>query len=626
MRFRSAGGRLTRDGQPFLAVGVDWHPSYAGCGYWRDWRPARVSEDLRGMAAAGFTTVRFFVFWADVEPEEGRYDEAVVGRVRELVEEAGRHGLACVPSLLTIWMNGQLFDPPWRRGRSLWTDPGMVAREEAYVARVAGALADLDNVLAYDLGDEVMHVDTAESARLPRAAVAAWQSRLAAAIRTAHPGALVLQANEASGVVGAHGFGPDNAGGLDLIGIHGFPVWSPFAIESSLSYRATNFVPFLVRVASAFGTPLVDELGTYGTGEDVGAAYLRAVCPAALAAGAKGLVVWCWQDIASTAKPYVERPTERFVGLLDLDGRPKPAFTVFSEVARRATAEWADLEVPPSPVAVYLPELYRVPEQTYLQADASGAPGLFGAYLLAKRAHLPVEFTRAPEPHHRLLVCPSLRRVTLPDLERLTAFVTGGGTLLYSPGDHLHGYGGEDLFGVRMVDFTVDAAAHGSFEWQGTQYALDWSVLGPGAHLPTVAATTATVLARFPDGSPALTRHTVGAGTALYLNAPFEQLLDRPYALEAGRPERLYRDVAALAGVTPEAGCDRPEVELTAVAAGGRRLVVAVNHGTAPVSTTVTAAGPDGPPAEYPLFLDAKGVEVLMLDVPSPVAARGVRS
>lgn len=620
MRFRSAGGRLTRDGQPFLAVGVDWHPSYAGCGFWRDWRPERVASDLRGMAAAGFTTVRFFVFWADVEPEEGRYDDAVVGRVRELVEEAGRHGLACVPSLLTIWMNGQLFDPPWRRGRSLWTDPDVVAREEAYVAHVAGALAELDNVLAYDLGDEVMHVDTAESSRLPREAVAAWHGRLAAAIRRAHPGALVLQANEASGVVGAHGFGPDNAAGLDLIGIHGFPVWSPFAIESTLSYRGTSFVPFLVRVAAAFGTPLVDELGSYGTGEEVAATYLRAVGPAALAAGARGLLVWCWQDIASTAKPYVERPTERFVGLLDLDGRPKAAFAELAAVARDA-ADWAGLEVPPSPVAVYLPELYRVPEHTYLQADASGAPGLFGAYLLAKRAHLPVEFTREPAPHHRLLVCPSLRRITLPDQERLTAFVRSGGTLLYSPGDHLHGYGGEELFGVRMVDFTVDAGAHGSFSWQGTRYDLDWSALGPRPHVPVVAATSAEVLATFPDGSPALTRTAVGRGTALYLNAPFEQLLDRPHALEAAPWERLYRDAAALAGVAPEADCDRPEVELAPVLAGGRRAVVAVNHGQGPVTTTVTVAGPDGPAAEVQLSLDAKGVEVLPLDVATPATA-----
>lgn len=625
MTFTSAGGRLLRDGQPFLAVGVDWHPSYAGCGYWRDWRPDRVSADLRGMAAAGFNTVRFFVFWADVEPEEGRYDAAVVARVRELVEEAGRHGLACVPSLLTIWMNGQLFDPPWRRGRSLWTDADVVAREEAYVAHVAGALADLDNVLAYDLGDEVMHVDTAESSRLPREAVAAWQRRLARAVRRAHPGALVLQANEASGVVGAHGFGPDNAEDLDLVGIHGFPVWTPFAVESSLSYRGTSFVPFLVRVAAAFGTPLVDELGTYGTGEQVAAAYLRAVCPAALAAGARGLVVWCWQDIASTAKPYVERPTERFVGLLRLDGSPKPAFSELSSFAGRATAELAGLEVPPSPLAVYLPELYRVPEHTYLQADASGAPGLFGAYLLAKRAHLPVEFAKEPAPHHRLLVVPSLRRVTLPDLERMEAFLTGGGTVLYSPGDHLHGYGGEELFGVRMVDFTTDATAHGSFEWRGTRYDLDWSALGPGAHLPVVEATTAEVLATFPDGSPALTANRVGAGTALYLNAPFEWLLDRHGALAAGAWERLYADVAELAGVAPVGRCDEPDVELAPVVAGGRRLVVAVNHGTAPVTTTVTVDRPDGPPAEFPLSLDAKGVEVLRIDVASPVAAQGAR-
>lgn len=606
MALSAADGRLARDGRPFLAAGVDWHPSYGGCTYWQDWRPDAIADDLRGMAAAGLTTVRFFVFWADVEPEPGCYDEAVVGRVRDLVVEAGRHGLACIPSLLTIWMNGQLFDLSWRRGRSLWTDPDVVAREEAYVAHVAGALAGCDNVLAYDLGDEVMHVDTAESSRLPRDVVAAWQARLAGAVRAAHPGAMVMQANEASAVVGAHGFGPDNAADLDLVAIHGFPTWTPFAVESSLSYSATNVVPFLVRVAAAFGTPIVDELGTYGTGEEVAAAYLRTVCPSALAAGARGLVVWCWQDIASTDKPYVERPSERFVGLLDLDGRPKPAFEAFTSFARRATAEWADLEVPPSPVAVYLPASYREPEHTYLQAEASGAPGLFLAYLLAKRAHLPVEFSTAPGPRHRLVVCPSLRRMTLPDLERLSAWVAAGGTLLYSPGDHLHGFGGENLFGVRLVDFTLDAAAVDRFEWQGTAYELGRTGLGDREHLPVVAAAGATVLAAFPDGSPALTRHAVGSGSALYLNAPFEQLLDRPHRLTSAPWERLYRDVAALAGVTPEADCDDPDVELAVVRAGGRALVLAVNHGRSPARTTVTFGG-----QAFPLSLSPKETEVL---------------
>ena len=65
-------------------------------------------------------------------------------------------GIACLPSLLTIWMNGQLFDLDWRRGRDLWTDAEMRARAAAYVGTVARHLRDRPNVVAYDLGDELL--------------------------------------------------------------------------------------------------------------------------------------------------------------------------------------------------------------------------------------------------------------------------------------------------------------------------------------------------------------------------------------------------------------------------------------------------------------------------------------
>ena len=219
-------GRLARGGEPWFPVGVNYHPGSVGVAWLRSWRPAEVAADLAAMAGAGLDCVRAFAYWADIEPSEGRHDPVVIDRLRTFGALAAAEGLGVVLSVPTVWMNGHRFLPPWFGDRDPWRDPVALARAEAAVGAVAGALAGSGADVLYDLGDEVMHVDP-RSRDLDRDEVVAWQSRLADAARDAHPGAVVLQANEASAVFARHAFGPDNAAGLDLCGLHGFPLWAP---------------------------------------------------------------------------------------------------------------------------------------------------------------------------------------------------------------------------------------------------------------------------------------------------------------------------------------------------------------------------------------------------------------
>src|SRR5436305_5889126 len=99
MAFTLRDGTLLRDGAPWRAVGVNYHPSVAACRIWLDWDPDAIDHDFRAIAAQGLNTVRAFVFWRDVEQYEGHHDPLVLDRVRALVAAAGRHGLACVLSV-----------------------------------------------------------------------------------------------------------------------------------------------------------------------------------------------------------------------------------------------------------------------------------------------------------------------------------------------------------------------------------------------------------------------------------------------------------------------------------------------------------------------------------------------
>ncbi|MFE5241268.1 MULTISPECIES: beta-galactosidase trimerization domain-containing protein [unclassified Streptomyces] len=583
-RFTLSDGVLHRDGQPFFSVGFNYHPSETGCQYWQEWDEDRLDADFGAMAAYGFNTVRFFVFWADFEPEEGVYDEELTRRIQDLAAVAHRHGLQILPSLLTIWMNGQRFEPAWREGRDLWTRPEMAERARAFVHHIAGALRDAPNVLAYDLGDEVIHVDPAASSALSRTAVQDWWRLLATAVREADPAALVLQANEASAVVGDHGFRPENAEPLDLVGLHGFPVWSPFHMESVSAWKAGTFLPYLVRHGRASTPVLVDEMGSYGCDEATAAAYLRVTAHSAFAAGACGVVVWCWQDFTTERKPYALRPGERFTGLLRADGRAKPAMAEFRGFADRVTGDLLGFRPPPAPVGIYLPPAQDDGDAGYLTSAGSDAPASYYAHLLLQRAHLPHEFTHGDLDRYRVVVCPSVRHLSRDAQRRLEEYAERGGVLLYTCADFLHGFGGEHLLGVRIRDFTLRTEDLDSFVWEGERYPLD---RGTG-QLPVVELAGAKTLAEFPDGSPAVTRHSLGAGTVHYCNAPLEAQLNAPHRLTEAPWHTLYEAVAREAGVRAELTADHPDVEVAVVHRGAERRGLVINHSPLPVRTTVT--------------------------------------
>jgi hypothetical protein len=590
MAFHTRHRRIYRDGEPFVAVGVNYHPTAAGCRIWTEFDREAIRADFASIRRAGLNTVRFFLFWRDFEPAPGRYDHTVFTRLRETVDLAAAADLVCVISLFTIWMNGQRLDLPWRAGRDLWRDHDMLAIQEAFADRVASTLRGAENILAFDLGDEIANVEPAAAAGLSGDDVMAWQWRMATVLRRWLPGALVVQANDVSGVLGASPFGVDNSAALDLLATHGFPTWSPGSIESTTSYKATNLVPFLVRFALAYGTPLVDEFGSYGVSEATAAAYLRAAGASALANGAAGLAVWCWQDIASTAEPYQQRPGERGAGLRHVDGTAKPALAELSRLAE------ATIELVPTPpptassqsdraaVAVYVPERERHAGMSYLDSGP-GTVATFYAYLLLKRAHLDVDIVAGPVDGYRLIVCPSVGHLTLTDLDRLRAGLERGATVYYSLGDHLHGFPGHEFAGVELVDFSPPEGK-ADLDWNGVRWPLRWP---PGTTRPvTVTASHGTSVAHFTDGTPAVQLHQVGSGQVIFCAAALERQLDHPGSLDERPWHQLYRGIAELAGVVPTIDCPDPDVEIVPDRRPGAPRAAVIHHGTGECRTTLT--------------------------------------
>ena len=385
-----------------------------------------------------------------------------------------------------------------------------------------------------------------------------------------------------------------------LVALHAFPVWSPIEAESWLSYKSTILTSFIVRFGARAGAVMLDELGCYGGDESVTARYLDAALHTQLANGGSGGVVWCWQDFTSRGKPFELRPQERATGLIDENGRGKPALEVLQSFASTAES-MAGLRPEAATVAILA---RNVPDERtggYLGQPLDSAIGVFYAFALAKRAHLPCELADAPADHHRLLICPSLRSLRQSDLDTLHQFVERGGHVYASIADHLHGFPGQQLTGVRLHDFKRSAEQSVAFEHRGYRYRVR---LERRAMLSAIVPLGADVICMFDDRSPAVTRFAVGRGQFIFLNAPFEESLNEAGLLTSEAWHTLYAWLAHEAGVVPALTCDSPDVECAVLTGNGRTVTMLINHAGEERTIIPTIAGRevahDLPPVTLP--------------------------
>jgi hypothetical protein len=192
-------------------------------------------------------------------------------------------------------------------------------------------------------------------------------------------------------------------------------------------------------------------------------------------------------------------------------------------------------------------------------------------------------------------IMPSPRTVQPPTWRALAEFVQGGGTLVMShgggePDPMLRSLAGVEYLGPTGPRATVACrvAQEGSLgmvtSFDAALPVADGALLGPGG---------ATVLAADAHGRPLVTVNRHGQGRVYHLALPLEAALaalphDEMPSTVAELVRGLYRAAAEHAGATGPADCDRPAVETAVLTGGGGRVLIALNHGPAPVVATIT--------------------------------------
>ena len=667
-------------GRPILPVGAHFVPVEGPDWPWRV-GPEAFDRAFAQMAAAGLDAVRIDLLWSAVEPRPGRYDEAHLAVLDEVLAAARRHGLSLHP---TLFIGGEVgdayWDVPWRDGRHPHRDPEMTRLQAAQAGHLARRWRGDPVVLAWDLTDEppfwLFRDTTDDDAR-------AWTRALVEAIRDADPGALVTIGTAGQEV----GWGPFRAdvvaGDLDVATVHPYPIYQPDLYpDGLLAPRMTHAAAFETALAAGAGRPvMVHEYGASSTQFDPDriAAYDRLLCWSSLGRGATGFFAWCWTDAAPAAferAPYVRQPHETQFGVTDWTGALRPRGRVLSDLA--ATVRQLDLAgfaadgpvattaipVPHEYVRPYDPVAYGLadgPAGEYRPAETVWNPtrdvtplvaGLLNAFVLSARAGISVAFPRerldGAWPTERLVLLPAPLASTSNTLHHLrtsswagaAGHLQRGGTVYVSCSADVAIPEMEDILGARIVDRAPAAAPavlRFAQSW-GPFSAGDELVLPPGdgtlatRSVTLAAAAGSDVIAVDQAGDPALIVAPRGAGHAVTLAHPLELLLARTPDAHGPRDRTwgIYAGLAALAGVADPATVAHPDITTGTLRGPAGGLTVLTNHGPASLRVPLrlpagTAAAAMIEPAGTPqLRLDGDAVEIEL--VPYGAAVVGWRA
>ncbi|MHB8060004.1 MAG: beta-galactosidase trimerization domain-containing protein [Gaiellaceae bacterium] len=571
---------------PEIWLGVNYWSRAGGPNMWLEFDAAVVEQELRQLKEHGLGLTRSFLVWPQFMPQPGSFDDELFGLYSVFLDLCEKTGVKTIPTFLVGHMSGDDFDPAWREGRDLYSDPFMLEQQSLYVREVVGRFAAHPAVTAWLLTNEM----PLYGGRAGHAAVTGWARTLVKAVRD---GGGTQPISAGDGAWGIETSGKDNGFRIrelkdvvDWVGPHVYP-------HESDEWRQLLTAAFVCEL-DHFGLPVImEEFGaTSAFADDEAIAdYYRHVLTTTLLAGATGWVAWNNTDFDRVDKdPYRHHAFELRFGLVDAKGSPKPQLAemaAFSklldeiELARCARAETKTAIVVSSYLEVGYPFIDA--EFRLVVRDC-----LLQSYVSARAADLAPGLTRELDgisEQAALLIAPSLQMLTGPGWQELEQRAAAGATVYVSyftgdrPGDEpFHpGLWHPDLngfFGVRhkLRYGLVTPIEEDEVVWRFEQ---GFGGIGAGEELRFTARGSvdgrsflplepreAEVVATDSKGRPALLRRRVGSGSIVLSVYPLEYMAALGARVNPDDTVRLYQALAREAGAAAPVRVERPDVHV----------------------------------------------------------------
>jgi endo-1,4-beta-mannosidase len=638
--------KLLLDRRPWL--GANFWSRTGGPLMWRSYDPGVVLQELRVLRGHGMNLTRSFFYWPDFMPEPDLLDERLVERFADFLDRHIEVGMATIPTFIVGHMSGENWDPAWRRGRDLYGDVWMVARQAWFVRELTGRFAGHPAIAGWLLSNEMPLYGGAA----PAATVTAWAELLVQAIRA---GGGSQPVSLGDGTWGIEMSGVDNGFSIrataplvDFLGPH------VYRMETD-QVRQHLGAAFVCELAGFAGKPVVlEEFGvtTDFTSADNACHYYRQVLHTTLLAGATGWIAWNNTDYDGLADqdPYRHHPFEMHFGLTDAAGAPKPHLgEVRAFAGLLEEVDFPSCRRPPAQAALVVPSYlehaypFTQPEDRTFVLDS-----LRQAFVAAWEADLPVRPMRELDglaPGRRLYLVPSTKQLTAPAWRALERFAADGAVVYvsYCAGGHelQRGPWYPDLNGMFGVEHQLTYGLVDPIEDEEVvvTFARDFGSIPQGSRLEfraggnqhsraflPVRPVTAEVVAVDQHDRPVLLEREAGGGRLVLCTYPLEQMAAATARVNPEPTYRIYDALAELAGVTRPVTVEDPRVLAAELHhRDGRNFVWLVSQADTEVTVKPTVEGRladlhTRQPVEE-VSLDAYGVQVLRRLPRTPVGS-----
>lgn len=389
---------LTVNGKPAFINGVNYSPSTGWFQILDKWNPEAVAQDMDSLHSIGVTFIRFMPLWYLTQPEKDKFDQQKIDRLNEIVTIAGKRNIMVQPSLITGWLDGGIFTPPWV-DKNMFTNPDQVNATANMVKTISKALSKNPYVHSYDFGNELNALKGVGGYHGGPDQTKTWMETMYKAFKAGDPKRLVT-----NGIgTGYDEFFPveNIATACDYMSAHSYPYFHATLLDDPwFGLRTTYSANMMIAWAKMTGKPvLMQETGISGdwVSQEQRAKYLELLYFSCWADGAAGFVWWCSHNIdtafrvtpAKDGRGFVKNgkfdPLEYQMGLLDAKNNKFPAARAFKncvDFSNSLGLEWND----------QLPVCYiLVPEAISLN---NYFRNIINAYVLAKQNHLDVRFLK----------------------------------------------------------------------------------------------------------------------------------------------------------------------------------------------------------------------------------------
>jgi len=373
--------------------------------WWSNFDAGEVREEFAIIRELGMGWVRLFLLWEDWQPAPDTVNLDALASLETVADIAADLELELDITFFVGHMSGPNWAPPWllrpnglpapgvrqvvSRGRAveggyanIFADDQALAAARLLLRTVVGALHDHSAVGMWNLGNEPDLFAWPPDAPAGRS----WVRDMTGIIREIDPRHPITCGLHTANLFQDNGLRVhDVFAETDVAVMHGYPMYIDWARDP----LDPDFVPYLCALTAALsGKPcLMEEFGgptqppgrpsgawtwtSYGksrrqflASEEDFAAYLEAVLPLLVQAGALGAMLWCFADYHPELwdrPPCDESWHERHFGLVRPDGSLKP----HAEVIRRFAATGPRVQQPTRPLHLDLSpdDYYLMPWQ-----------------------------------------------------------------------------------------------------------------------------------------------------------------------------------------------------------------------------------------------------------------------